>query len=625
MACLFRGWSGAARERGSGHWLPGLLLLCWLLLAAAAPAGATTQDIRTATATVTSGGRVETGPVALPYHWDRHHRGATGTARFVMQFALAHQPTDPYGVLLPRVGNAYDVWLNGTLLTRRGDLVRGGGADYSKLPRYVVVSPRLLRTHNELVIDIRADSGRRGGLMPPRIGPDDELGPRFQRTLRLHLAGSLVVGVLSLLVGALGLTLWLTQSETGPDGRVRRDPIYLYVGLAELGWTLRLADRLVADPPLPWVAWSILQTLAMATWFCCMLMFCLSAAGWRERPAVRPLRTVLWLLFASGALAATLAIELHRPLLLTLWYGLALLLLLPFSVVFLAAAVRRGAGTAHRWVAAALVLNVAVGVRDWLLFRFSSGYDHETWLRYSAVLFALVLAYVVLTRFRAASRQARELSIHLAERVAQKEAELSRTYERMAQLAREQARASERTRILRDMHDGVGAHLSAAIRQLQSGAASRDELLLTLRESLDQLKLSIDALHLEPGDVTTLLANLRYRLEPRLQAAGIALEWDVALLPPLARLDDGAMRQLQYMVLEVLSNVLQHAQASRLRIEARVQGDGARLSLIDNGRGFDPAQSPRNGLRSLRERAQAIGASLDIHSEPGATRIEILL
>ena len=113
-----------------------------------------------------------------------------------------------------------------------------------------------------------------------------------------------------------------------------------------------------------------------------------------------------------------------------------------------------------------------------------------------------------------ASARARELSASLAARIAQKEAELRQSYQQVEELAREQERTHERTRILRDMHDGVGSHIGAAIRQLQSGQASRDEVLLTLRDSLDQLKLSIDAMHLPAGDVTGLLANLRFRLAP---------------------------------------------------------------------------------------------------------------
>jgi len=101
-------------------------------------------------------------------------------------------------------------------------------------------------------------------------------------------------------------------------------------------------------------------------------------------------------------------------------------------------------------------------------------------------------------------------------------------------------------------------------------------------------------MNLSPGDITALLANLRYRLEPRFKASDIELQWDVDLLPPLAWLDDKAMRHLQFMVFEALSNVLQHAHATQLRIELRAtpQG-GARLRVLDNGCGFEPDRVKR--------------------------------
>ncbi|MEO8022731.1 ATP-binding protein, partial [Polaromonas sp.] len=182
---------------------------------------------------------------------------------------------------------------------------------------------------------------------------------------------------------------------------------------------------------------------------------------------------------------------------------------------------------------------------------------------------------------------------------------------------------SERTRILRDMHDGVGAHLSAAIRQLQSGKASSEDVLQTLRYTLDQLKLSIDAMHLLPGDISSLLANLRYRLEPRFAASDIELQWVVGSLEPVARMDANAMRQLQFMVFEALSNVLQHSHATTLTIEAEMAGSGVCLRVVDNGRGFDAAAPPRKGLLAMRERATAIGVSIAIESRPGRTAVEI--
>jgi signal transduction histidine kinase len=150
-------------------------------------------------------------------------------------------------------------------------------------------------------------------------------------------------------------------------------------------------------------------------------------------------------------------------------------------------------------------------------------------------------------------------------------------------------------------------------------------LLQTLRDSLDQLKLSIDAMNLPPGDVTALLANLRYRLEPRLQASDIALRWAVELIEPLQTLDTGAMRQLQFMLFEALSNVLQHAQATELRIEALNTGRLVCLRIVDNGRGFDVDVPWRKGLLAMQERARAIGAVLSLQSEPGRTVVEIQL
>jgi signal transduction histidine kinase len=173
------------------------------------------------------------------------------------------------------------------------------------------------------------------------------------------------------------------------------------------------------------------------------------------------------------------------------------------------------------------------------------------------------------------------------------------------------------------MHDGVGSHISSAIRQLQSGQSNPNEVLLTLQDSLDQLKLSIDALNLPPGDVTALLANLRYRLEPRFRAMGLTLEWAVVPLENLARLDAGAMRQLQYILFEAFSNVMQHAHASVLRIEATAPS--VRIRICDNGCGFDATATQRKGLNSMQERAKAIGAQLHIRSRPGETVVEILL
>ncbi|MFT4242118.1 MAG: histidine kinase [Acidovorax sp.] len=599
--------------------------LLWCLLALHA-AHAQVLELRHAQAAIApANGPPQNLALELPYHWDRHQRGAEGYAVFDMAFDLPQPPAVPHGLLLHQVGNAYEVWLNGALLRRSGDMVQGGGADYAKGPRYLAVPGQVLRAgRNQLVVRIRADSGRRAGLAPPLIGPDATLRGRYQAAVNRHVIGSPLLALVALVAGSVALLLWWTQPYTQHGGgpAARRDPVYLYAGLADWSWVLRVFDRVVENPVLPWPWWQAAMVQAMAGWLCFAMMFCIMAAGWRHHRAVR---TVLWVLLPLGGCAGWAAAAWHQPLVLTAWYAVCAAVFLPLSALYLAAALRRGASREHRLLAAALALNVLMGVRDLLVFRLYGDYGAETWQRYSAMLFSVALVYVAAMRFRAASEQVRAFEARMAARLVQLEAELNQSYQYMEQMAREQERASERTRILRDMHDGVGAHISAAMRQLQSGRASTDEVLETLRESLDHLKLSIDALHLPPGDVTALLANLRYRLEPRLKAAGIALQWQVDLLPPVAGLDGAAMRHLQFMLLEVLSNVLQHAHAHTLCIEARAVGEGVVLRLSDDGCGFDTEQPARKGLLALHDRAQAIGAQLALTSGPGGTDVVIRL
>lgn len=602
------------------------LVLGFLALAASA-ASAATVEVVSARATVTVNGLTTTTDVQLPYHWDRVHRGRPGTGDFEMVFTLPEpsfsEAGEPYGMYFTRIGNSADIFLNGTLLARLGNTARPNGDDYAKGPQYVAVPPRMLQRVNTLRVQVRADGGRRGGLASVLVGPEAQVLPVFRKAFTWRVSVSFVVTAMSLIVGVIALALWMTQSDPLHLGDLRRDSLYLSAGVAEFCWALRVGDVAIEHPPLDWPWWGIVATAAFSGWICCIAMFCHHVAGWHRHASMPWFRGGMWALFGSSIAASYLSLKLQQPVYLTAWLGFANVFFILYGSAYLWAALRQRHDHGRLLLAFAGMLNIAFGVRDWVTIRISGGYGEETWIRYSSVLFGLALGYIVITRFRAASAQARDLRANLESRVLLKEAELAQSYTKMEALAREQERTAERSRILRDMHDGVGSHISAAIRQLQSGRATNDEVLLTLRDSLDQLKLSIDSMHLPPGDVTALLANLRYRLEPRFAASDIELQWDVDQVEPVGRLDAGAMRQLQFMLFEALSNVLQHAHASVLRIEARASGAGCLLRIVDNGRGFDVSQPLRKGLQSMRERARAIDAALSMASEPGRTVVEI--
>jgi signal transduction histidine kinase len=507
-----------------------------------------------ALALVDAGGRGEQVLVQLPYDWDAEHGARAGKAEFEMAFELPGEPSEPHAVFLPRVGNRFEVWLNGVLISRGGQYGAGDArADFGKSPRFVAIPPTLLQKTNLFRVRIEADSGRAAQLGVMLFGPELPVRQAFDRANALSLGASLAALTLMLAISALCAALWWTQ----------RERLYALASIGAALLVLRLADRLIEHAPLAWSLWSALMTLALCMGLACMGMAVMrSGHGWR----------------------------------------------------------------------AGLGLGVIVAAAAWLASR--QGWpnalvqpDGSVWLALVCAAFGGVILCVVIRRFSVASMQAKQLLLTLEERVKQREDELAQSYEKLEIVSREQAKGEERTRILRDMHDGVGAHISAAIRQVEygqveHGQSEKQELLRTLRDSLDQLKLSIDAMHLQAGDVTALLANMRYRLEPRLKSSGIELQWAVQMLPEQPQLDHAALRQLQFMLFEAFSNVLQHSGASQLQLSAAEREGRITIALQDNGRGFDPAQ-PSRGLASMRERAKAIGAEVDILSCSGKTEVEI--
>ena len=102
------------------------------------------------------------------------------------------------------------------------------------------------------------------------------------------------------------------------------------------------------------------------------------------------------------------------------------------------------------------------------------------------------------------------------------------------------ASAQERQRIMQDMHDGLGSQLLSSLMLVERGAMSNEQVAQILRESIDDMRLAIDALAAEDSDLLAALGNMRFRMEPRLKGAGMDLQWDVAI-SARSRLDPKAV------------------------------------------------------------------------------------
>ncbi len=183
----------------------------------------------------------------------------------------------------------------------------------------------------------------------------------------------------------------------------------------------------------------------------------------------------------------------------------------------------------------------------------------------------------------------------------------------------------ERVRLARDLHDRLGQWLTyigfELERIMSAGASNNDDLgklyddvqsaLDELRETLRQLRSGVN----EEKPLAVIGQDLAKAFSDRSQ-----IETSFDVIRPEERLPVPIENELFRILQESLNNISKHAGASHVAITWNVNGGNFELIIADNGRGFVTAHGVRDsayGLVGMRERADAVGAHLDIASAPG--------
>ena len=280
-----------------------------------------------------------------------------------------------------------------------------------------------------------------------------------------------------------------------------------------------------------------------------------------------------------------------------------------------------------RVISVALAMASFAGAHDLGLLAQSTDPEGIFLAPYSSMLIFGSFLFAVQRRYVHAINEHEQLSSSLAERLSEREAELQANHARLLELERAQTLATERQRLIHDMHDGLGSALTTSLAMIEQGNVDGDELKDVLRGSVDDLRAVIDSLEPTDGDLISVLATLRFRLAKRLELAGIKLEWDMDDLPVLPWLGPSQALQLMRIVQEVLTNVLKHAAARQMRISAHCSGPYIEVCIADNGKGFDVGTiSTGRGLRHVSRRAASLHGSVLIDSRPGSgTTVRLLL
>ncbi len=201
---------------------------------------------------------------------------------------------------------------------------------------------------------------------------------------------------------------------------------------------------------------------------------------------------------------------------------------------------------------------------------------------------------------------------------------------------RELTLAQERTRMARDLHDSVTQTLFSLTLAAESAAT-------LVGADDDRLRGVIDRVQELSGEALREMRDLVGTMRPAdidRDGLAVALQRRVDLMRrvhdvPIGLTVEGgdepqgaAQRELLLVASEALANALAHAGAGAVQVRLELL-DGVRLTVADDGAGFDPAaaaSTPGMGLVSMSERVQALGGRISIESAPGAgttVRVEL--
>ncbi len=205
--------------------------------------------------------------------------------------------------------------------------------------------------------------------------------------------------------------------------------------------------------------------------------------------------------------------------------------------------------------------------------------------------------------------------------------------------ARNLAIAEERGRLAHEMHDGVAHVLSYVnvkaqiiqelLRRGQADSAEKHtrDLMVAAQEAYTDVREDILGLRMSLGVERGLLDSLTEYLSQWEEQSGVPAQLirasgDIGLHPEIEL-------QLMRIVQEALANVRKHARATRVCVQLSQTPGCLDVVVEDNGTGFNPtapgrSQFPRFGLAIMRERAEAVGAWIEIDSIPGrGTRVMV--
>jgi signal transduction histidine kinase len=536
--------------------------------------------------------------VSLPDNWSKQRKEAEGLGWYSLYFD-APTNTGALGLHVKRLSMTGEFYLNGHLLAPSMNMVEPMQRMWNT-PQYRALPRDWLQTgRNEITVRLFAYRDYNGGLGVVEMGPDAEIYKVYTRTLFMHstfsAAAILLLGLMALLAVTIGLRF--DKGDGSP----------LFLGLSCVTWSIRLVNDYIQIIPMGFVPWGWI-THSLGGWVpLFILMYCHRYLQ-IKRPKLE--RFMIGYTFICTLLIGVyLNGGISKDMMATVW--------LPFNLatdaylLYILWKLLRGAiRVAPVVLAIALAFFVVSDIHDRLIvtaaFGNLVGFDSTYWRSLAAVLLSFSFVLLVADQLINAIDDAKQ-----------------------SRAAREQAQATERSRITREIHDGIGAQLMTALRGVERGALSQDQISQSLQDGLDELRLLMDSADIG-SDLHGALIAWRNRWEPRLNALQLTLDWHMADVVEQVKLPQEVVLQIIRILQESVANVVKHAYASKIEVAVAVQTGKLVLRISDNGVGLPAEQASvaSRGMKNMKQRAEQIGANYSIQkieAPAHGTQVELSL
>ena len=552
--------------------------------------------------------------VDLPHDWLNH--GITQSSLwYIKEFSIAPSQHDTWAVYLPSVTHNAQVYIN--------DIWVGHGSEpndpvprYHNHPLFFEFSKKLLNNNNTIAIRVEASHARQGLLGAFYIAPADQLRAAYEFKYFWRVELIQWITTTMFFTGFIIFCFWFARPK---------DTVYGIFSAMLVIWATHNLNLFVTHIPVSALLW---ESLIMATlgWTVVLMIY----FNHRFIGDSTPLFEKLALLFAVCGLGIFLLPDLGQVLHIgyLVWDSFLIIFGLYAITHLVQAFWKRRDWDIYLMLLAGIPILV-FGLHDILVVNHLKDRTEGLIIQYSVIPAMALFTWFLIRRFVNSLNEAEHLNANLEQRVKQKEEEIQTQYSRLREFEHKALLSSERERIMRDMHDGLGGQLLSLKKFVHAQTGDSFSLIQQkLNNSLVDLRIVIDSLDPALSDMNTLLGNLRNRLEQQLLGTNIQLIWNIHDVPESLHLSPQQNLHFMRIIQEAINNAIKHSDSATIEIEVKTTSEENQFFIAVKDQGNKQRQhlqSKGRGIDNMHYRAQQLNGQLLVDIQTSGTIVKLLL